>query len=550
MSRYGWGGDQHFDDNGKPLSRGKLYFYYSGTSTVKPTYSDEAMTVENPAYVTLDAAGRQPDIFFTGDAKVVIQSAAGVQIDAPDPVYPVNGMPTSTVVVTGDTVVTVENYAGLLLVSAAEDFITCNMLGFTTAGDGGGGLWYWDDASTATVNIGTVVKPTAISGAGRWLRVYEPGRINVRWFGATGGGVSDDLAEITAATEVAEDLGSAVFFPAGTYMVSDYIPMLDEMHLIGEGSRKSVIQKASGAANDRIINKVTPATQYNGFSMTGIGLVGDRVAQTAEVTGSSLIAGRTIDNITIENCRFSEGRGFGLNFNICKNVRVVSNDFENIYRDMCGVWCSTRVLIEGNNFLRNDDDCISVNMSDLNGDEQDQNVAINIRGNILTDTGGIRCMQGRNVLIADNTIVRSKASLAAIFVSFDSGFLVELANPHSVLISNNSISDFIDRAARTEGVGSLNNRAGIRLEGMPAEAGGLAAPPRELDLATGTLVAPYSYNYVNSGALGTDPIPRMFNIKVSDNVVVRTLPSGVDYSAWGYGEMLSRSTHSAGIRRL
>jgi hypothetical protein len=315
--------------------------------------------------------------------------------------------------------------------------------------------------------------------------------------------------------------------------------MLDNMRIVGEGSRQSVIRKQAAAANDRIFNKEVPATQFNSFSMSNIGLMGDRVAQAAEATGG-LVAGRTIDNITIENCRFSEGRGFGLNFNICKNVRVVNNEFENIYRDMCGVWSSTRVLIEGNNFLRNDDDCISVNTSNLNGDEPNQQVAINIRGNILTDTGGIRCIQGRNVLISDNTIIRSKSSFAAVFVTFDNGFAAEVANAHSVMITNNSIADCIDRAARTGGTGSQNNRAGIRLEGMPAVVGGLAAAPKELDVATGTIVAPYSYNYVNTGTLGTDPVPRMFNIKVSENMVVRTLPSGVDYSDWGYGDMFTR----------
>jgi len=99
MSRYGFGGDQWFDDNGKPLSRGKLYFYETGTSITKVTYSDEYMTVPNPAYVTLDAAGRQPDIFFSGAAKLIIQSAASVQIDTCDPVYPVDsgGIPTPVI---------------------------------------------------------------------------------------------------------------------------------------------------------------------------------------------------------------------------------------------------------------------------------------------------------------------------------------------------------------------------------------------------------------------------------------------------------------------
>jgi len=534
VSRWGWGGDQHLDDNGKPLSRGKLYFYETGTSTAKATYSDAAMTVLHPAYVTLDAAGRQPDIFFEGAAKLVVQSSASVQIDESDPIYPI-GLVNIGGTYNEDAVSSVALLRALD--APVDDGVVIELLGYVLAGDGGGGTMYWDADNASADDDGIVFLPTGHVGNGRWVRRYS-GALDVKWFGAIPG--SDCLAGIVAATEAAEALGLPVLVSAGVYPVSDYIPMLDGMDLIGEGPLKSVIQKASGAANDRIINKVDPAIQYNSFSMRGIGLVGDRVAQTAEVTGSSLIAGRTIDNIIIENCRFSEGRGFGLNFNICQNVRVANNDFENIYRDACGVWSSTRVSIEGNNFLRNDDDCISVNVSSITDDATYRQTAINIRGNILTDTGGIRCQRGKNLIIADNTIVRAKSSLAAIYVSFENDEVVDLSNPHGVLITNNVVSDFIDNAARQEGGGSQNNRIGIKLEGMPPVVGSLAAAPKEIDVATGTIVEPYTYNYVDSGAAGTDPIPRMFNIKVSDNIVVRTLPSGVNYSDWGYGEMFTR----------
>jgi len=89
MSRFGWGGDQWFDDNGKPLSRGKLYFYEIGTVRPKPTYSDAAQTIENTWPVVLDASGRQGDIFFTSAAKIFIRDDQGVLIDTADAVYPV-----------------------------------------------------------------------------------------------------------------------------------------------------------------------------------------------------------------------------------------------------------------------------------------------------------------------------------------------------------------------------------------------------------------------------------------------------------------------------
>ena len=46
------------DNNGKPLSSGKVYFYTQGTTTPKTTYKDINQTVPNTNPVVLDAAGR------------------------------------------------------------------------------------------------------------------------------------------------------------------------------------------------------------------------------------------------------------------------------------------------------------------------------------------------------------------------------------------------------------------------------------------------------------------------------------------------------------
>lgn len=86
MARYGVAGLTYLDNNGKPLSGGELWFYKTGTTTAKDTYSDSAETIANANPVELDAAGRQPDIFFSGVAKVVIRDSDGVQIDVADPV--------------------------------------------------------------------------------------------------------------------------------------------------------------------------------------------------------------------------------------------------------------------------------------------------------------------------------------------------------------------------------------------------------------------------------------------------------------------------------
>ena len=86
MARFGEINAQYFDDAGDPLGSGKLYFYESGTTTLKTTYSDINQTVANTNPVILTAAGRQPNIFFNGVAKAILTDSSDVQILVRDPV--------------------------------------------------------------------------------------------------------------------------------------------------------------------------------------------------------------------------------------------------------------------------------------------------------------------------------------------------------------------------------------------------------------------------------------------------------------------------------
>jgi hypothetical protein len=76
-----------FDNAGSILAGGSVTFYETGTFNLVSIYADsdteDALT--NP--ITLDAAGRPPQIFYTGAVAVkeVIKDAAGVVIDVIDP---------------------------------------------------------------------------------------------------------------------------------------------------------------------------------------------------------------------------------------------------------------------------------------------------------------------------------------------------------------------------------------------------------------------------------------------------------------------------------
>ncbi|HFF3031920.1 TPA: hypothetical protein ACGCGJ_000390 [Stenotrophomonas maltophilia] len=69
------------DNTGKPVAGGFLYFYESGTTTPKLTWSDEALTIPNPNPVPLDSAGRaNNNIWIKGSYSVRLTDSLGAMI--------------------------------------------------------------------------------------------------------------------------------------------------------------------------------------------------------------------------------------------------------------------------------------------------------------------------------------------------------------------------------------------------------------------------------------------------------------------------------------
>jgi hypothetical protein len=77
---------QYFDNSGRILDSGQLFFYDSGTTTLKDVYSDpDGLTaIANP--VVLDGAGRTPNVYLDGSYKLIIKDKNDVQIEERDPV--------------------------------------------------------------------------------------------------------------------------------------------------------------------------------------------------------------------------------------------------------------------------------------------------------------------------------------------------------------------------------------------------------------------------------------------------------------------------------
>jgi len=88
MAQLFWlSGQQLSDGNGAPHIAAKAWFYETGTTTPKATYSNVGLTSVNANPVVADANGRFGDIYLVaGRYKVVLTTSADVAIDTLDPV--------------------------------------------------------------------------------------------------------------------------------------------------------------------------------------------------------------------------------------------------------------------------------------------------------------------------------------------------------------------------------------------------------------------------------------------------------------------------------
>jgi hypothetical protein len=118
--------------------------------------------------------------------------------------------------------------------------------GYIDHADGGGGMFCYKPNYPAVVdNGGTIIKPNSVGSGnpGRWIRSTD-GSFNVRWFGATGNGMTVDAGAIQKAVRAAEvNGGGRVHLPKGTYLFNgtppnrnDYVSIRgDNISLSGDG---------------------------------------------------------------------------------------------------------------------------------------------------------------------------------------------------------------------------------------------------------------------------------------------------------------------------
>lgn len=127
----------------------------------------------------------------------------------------------------------VQTIAALRLISGTADGRVVDLDGYYSEGDGGGGQFYWNAASTAADNAATIIAPTGVP-TGRWIRIFT-GTLYPGWFGSYGDG--------QYVTDGAMNTGSAVLTSASNKFLSTDVG-------------KAIIVNGAGAAGVPLVTTI------------------------------------------------------------------------------------------------------------------------------------------------------------------------------------------------------------------------------------------------------------------------------------------------------
>lgn len=311
---------QFFDNNGDPLSGGKLYTYSAGTTTPKATYTAADGLTANANPVILDSSGRAT-IFLNGSYKFTLKTSADVLVEETDNITSFS-VQTSTVdniisnftedvIQTGDSVIfsdlsdggetkrdTVQGVLDLVK-SSTRQYLTsgtsatyttpanCKKIRVRMIGGGGGGSAFATNAGSTggTTSFGSF---TAIGGGGGTLSGA----------GANGGtgGSGTALIRVNGARGEPSDTTSAHGgFGGGTFLIgsttggaqnSAGLDAQANTGAGGQGASSAGSSKGGGGAGEYVEFEIaSPASTYT--YTIGAGGAGGAAGTTAGGNGGS-----------------------------------------------------------------------------------------------------------------------------------------------------------------------------------------------------------------------------------------------------------------------
>jgi len=168
--------------------------------------------------------------------------------------------------------------------------------------------------------------------------------LNVKTFGATGDGTTDDTTAVQSAWTAAVAIGAAMYFPAGTYVIANlsFSSNNKPVTLFGDGWG-SVIKQKTGAMYAVSINGSSSNATLNptGITIKGLRFVGT-VATDLFSEHFHLLNINAVSDVLVSGCWFEGWRGDGIYLGSSndgaterhnRRVRIVDSFFDGINND-------------------------------------------------------------------------------------------------------------------------------------------------------------------------------------------------------------------------
>ncbi len=208
---------QAFDNSGKLLDGGKLYFFELGTTTPKAVYLDINGSAAGTNPIILDSVGTA-EIYLFGSYTVWTYDKNDIQIGPP---VDIKGSVDDVITGGGagnfgnNLILSVSNYAALRNVDNPYSLIWVQ--GRETQSDGGQGLFYYDLNNSESDDDGITITSTI----GNYVR-YDVKKIDPRWFGLVYDTAIDQSPYLLLSEKASERYGKPIFIDGIVFLGSNY----------------------------------------------------------------------------------------------------------------------------------------------------------------------------------------------------------------------------------------------------------------------------------------------------------------------------------------
>lgn len=411
LSSLGGAGWQFFDNNGVPLSGGKLYTYAAGTTTPATTYTSSNGATPHANPIILDSAGRvASEVWLNSGAfyKFRLDTSADI------------------------TIWTKDNIPGIFpdaAVSAADVEYDPPYAGALTSG------YTVEDKLAQTVSV--------------------------KDFGAVGNGVADDTAAIVAACAAS----NSIDFPAGTYKITSTIEPGANKFL--NFSNATILSSVAGPAF--LIRGNTDVVTFSGDVLIDCqntaGSVGLKIQATSAIASPATT--NTFDQLFVRNASigvhlYSDGNQ-GIYYNDFYRVQVLDST-KGIFLETAGGGLSQRE-VNANHFgmvtLQRCVDALTLNGTwgnyfDFVEAESNTGIAINLVNAFSVGING-GWVEGNTTNLSIGNVpnvygVYIKASIDSALDSADTKFIYTPSEDRSVIIENSQYARWFGRAGFEERV--------------------------------------------------------------------------------------------------